>query len=315
MSRHSKNNTANSVFTYAEKQKLLGSYGTIKARIGQDSQKLFDQCFLCFQSFREPMTCLKGHIFCKECILDALVIQKKKVKALSEDYNNKMAYQKKHEELKKREFNDLKTLEFEREQFELESIKKIKEIGEKFYQDTALSQKDIEILEKKKQIDSIRNKMTLGFNNKDMKKELIQTSFWMAEADKSRMEDIQKAAIENPEKPPSQDMLCPADGKHAIKLKRLYPLKLEKVDGSYNCFFCQKKLMFQKIKGLVTCGHVMCADCVDKYCTECETEGEKLCLCGKKWKKGDCIALNESLSAFSFHNEVEVSRYTPAFAI
>ena len=33
MSRHSKNNTANSIFTYGEKQKVQ-EWGTIKARVG-----------------------------------------------------------------------------------------------------------------------------------------------------------------------------------------------------------------------------------------------------------------------------------------
>jgi hypothetical protein len=47
MSRHSKNCTAGSVFTYSEKQKLIkeaGStgFGTNTARIGSDSQKRFD---------------------------------------------------------------------------------------------------------------------------------------------------------------------------------------------------------------------------------------------------------------------------------
>lgn len=41
MSRHSKNNTSQSIFTYGEKQKLKGEYGTIESRIGQDSIKKF----------------------------------------------------------------------------------------------------------------------------------------------------------------------------------------------------------------------------------------------------------------------------------
>ena len=41
MSKHSKNNTSSNVFTYAERQKLKGVYGTVEQRIGQDSQKLF----------------------------------------------------------------------------------------------------------------------------------------------------------------------------------------------------------------------------------------------------------------------------------
>ena len=46
MSRHSKNNTAHSCFTHGEKQMLKVLYGTVTARIGQDSQRLFSQCHL-----------------------------------------------------------------------------------------------------------------------------------------------------------------------------------------------------------------------------------------------------------------------------
>jgi hypothetical protein len=47
MSRHSKNCTAGSIFTYSEKQKLMREagttgFGTNKARIGKDSQKKFN---------------------------------------------------------------------------------------------------------------------------------------------------------------------------------------------------------------------------------------------------------------------------------
>ena len=41
MSKHSKNCTSSTVFTYKEKQKLKGVYGTIDNRVGQDSLKKF----------------------------------------------------------------------------------------------------------------------------------------------------------------------------------------------------------------------------------------------------------------------------------
>lgn len=77
MSRHSKNNTANSVFTYAERKKLENVYGTQKVRLGQDSQRRFEQCNLCLQTAKNPVICEKGHLFCRECITDNLLCQKK----------------------------------------------------------------------------------------------------------------------------------------------------------------------------------------------------------------------------------------------
>lgn len=80
MSRHSKNNTAHSVFTYAEKQMLKNEYGTSKIRLGQDSQRNFEQCHLCLQEVENPVTCEKGHIFCRDCIMENMLSQKKSIK-------------------------------------------------------------------------------------------------------------------------------------------------------------------------------------------------------------------------------------------
>jgi len=65
-------------------------FGTAKARIGIDSQKRFDQCELClgqvsggaegpqWRKSSAPVCCKKGHIFCRECIIENLINQKKK---------------------------------------------------------------------------------------------------------------------------------------------------------------------------------------------------------------------------------------------
>jgi nitric oxide synthase-interacting protein len=84
MTKHSKNNTANSVFSYAEYKKL--DYGTRKVhtlptsrnqssaepslqqRLGNESMRRFDCCALCLQRAREPLACNEGHLFCKECV-------------------------------------------------------------------------------------------------------------------------------------------------------------------------------------------------------------------------------------------------------
>ena len=73
--RHSKNNNDLAFFTYDEKRKL--GYGTQKERLGKDSIKPFDVCCLCLKPFIDPMCCQKGHTFCKECILECLLSQKK----------------------------------------------------------------------------------------------------------------------------------------------------------------------------------------------------------------------------------------------
>ncbi|KAI9205795.1 uncharacterized protein BJ171DRAFT_499620 [Polychytrium aggregatum] len=77
MSRHSKNNTALAFFTAAERAEL--GYGTQKQRLGRDSMRDFDACFLCLQTARSPLSCPKGHLACKECIYENILSQKKEI--------------------------------------------------------------------------------------------------------------------------------------------------------------------------------------------------------------------------------------------
>ncbi|CAG8488599.1 6617_t:CDS:2 [Acaulospora colombiana] len=78
MPRHSKNNTALSFFTYAEGKAL--EYGTKKQRLGRESMREYDACFLCLQRARDPVCCTQGHLFCRECILENILAQKKEIK-------------------------------------------------------------------------------------------------------------------------------------------------------------------------------------------------------------------------------------------
>jgi nitric oxide synthase-interacting protein len=82
MTKHSKNNTASSVFSYAEKQKT--EYGTKRQRLGNESMRSFDACALCLQRARDPIACDHGHLFCKECAYADLLNQKKDIKRQKE---------------------------------------------------------------------------------------------------------------------------------------------------------------------------------------------------------------------------------------
>ncbi|KZT08050.1 uncharacterized protein LAESUDRAFT_649504 [Laetiporus sulphureus 93-53] len=78
MTKHSKNNTASSIFSYAEYKKL--DYGTQRQRLGHESMRPFDACSLCIQKARDPVACNKGHLFCKECVYTDLVTQIEDIK-------------------------------------------------------------------------------------------------------------------------------------------------------------------------------------------------------------------------------------------
>lgn len=70
MTKHSKNNTASSVFSYAEYKKL--DYGTKRQRLGNESMRLFNACSLCLERARTPLACSEGHLFCTECVFTDL---------------------------------------------------------------------------------------------------------------------------------------------------------------------------------------------------------------------------------------------------
>ncbi|KAF8331946.1 uncharacterized protein EI90DRAFT_904478 [Cantharellus anzutake] len=80
MTKHSRNNTASSVFTYAERGKLGAYYGTKKQRLGTESMREFDSCSLCLQRARDPVSCSRGHLYCKECVYSDLLSQRKEIK-------------------------------------------------------------------------------------------------------------------------------------------------------------------------------------------------------------------------------------------
>ncbi|KAJ2928480.1 hypothetical protein H1R20_g8614, partial [Candolleomyces eurysporus] len=82
MTKHSKNNTASSIFSYAEYKKL--DYGTKKQRLGNESMRRFDACALCLNRARDPVACQEGHLFCKECVYTDLLTQKKDIKRQKE---------------------------------------------------------------------------------------------------------------------------------------------------------------------------------------------------------------------------------------
>ncbi|KAH8112919.1 hypothetical protein DFH11DRAFT_1857693 [Phellopilus nigrolimitatus] len=78
MTKHSKNNTASSIFSYHEYKRL--NYGTQRQRLGHESMRQYDACALCLQKARNPVSCNDGHLFCKECIYADLLSQKKDIK-------------------------------------------------------------------------------------------------------------------------------------------------------------------------------------------------------------------------------------------
>eukprot|EP00921_Rhytidocystis_pertsovi_P017191 GHVQ01027014.1.p1 GENE.GHVQ01027014.1~~GHVQ01027014.1.p1 ORF type:complete len:272 (-),score=37.72 GHVQ01027014.1:383-1198(-) len=86
MSRHSKNNTAHSIFTYHER-KLMKDVGTLKERLGGESQKRFEDCWLCLSTALKPVCSPRGFIFCRSCIVLNFAQQKNKFDLADKTWN------------------------------------------------------------------------------------------------------------------------------------------------------------------------------------------------------------------------------------
>jgi nitric oxide synthase-interacting protein len=51
----------------------------LKQRLGRDSFRAFNACFLCLQVARDPVACQQGHLACKECMYESILSQRQAI--------------------------------------------------------------------------------------------------------------------------------------------------------------------------------------------------------------------------------------------
>lgn len=117
MTRHSKNCTAGTVYSYHERKRDASSsgYGTNKVRLGKDSVKEFDCCCLTLQPCKNPVITPEGYLYDKQAVLEYILHQKKEI----------TKQMKKFEKQKHKEEEELKELA----RAELESKKRTLQIS------------------------------------------------------------------------------------------------------------------------------------------------------------------------------------------
>ncbi|KAI0527082.1 hypothetical protein KFK09_002680 [Dendrobium nobile] len=277
--RHSKNNNDLAFFTYDEKRKL--GYGTQKERLGKDSIKPFDTCCLCLKPFIDPLCCQKGHVFCKECILECLLAQKKDIKRKLAAH---AAQQKQQKD----------------EELERLSLQQAREID-------AFDQQNHGAVPQYNDKSHSRDKN--GFHGANSVKvtsyeeEALRTmkAFWLPSA--------------TPEAPvkvdaPSSDTICP-EGKEKLKLKTLFSIyftednnkenkRSKSVDSNYICPSCKVTLTNTlSLVAINTCGHVFCKKCADRFIAK-----DKFCLvCNKECREKNLVFLEKGGTGFAGHDE------------
>eukprot|EP01065_Artemidia_motanka_P049436 TRINITY_DN8195_c0_g1_i2.p1 TRINITY_DN8195_c0_g1~~TRINITY_DN8195_c0_g1_i2.p1 ORF type:complete len:297 (+),score=84.26 TRINITY_DN8195_c0_g1_i2:77-892(+) len=103
--RHSKSCQTRPYMTYDERNCRVGAYhgrgviktpldvgsGTITERLGADSQRDFDCCWLCSGRAQTPVVTPAGLLYCKECVLGNMAAQKAEYKRKREEYDAQKA--------------------------------------------------------------------------------------------------------------------------------------------------------------------------------------------------------------------------------
>ncbi|EPS58928.1 hypothetical protein M569_15885 [Genlisea aurea] len=276
--RHSKNNNDLAIFTYDEKRKL--GYGTQKERLGKDSIKPFDACGLCLKTAIDPMCCPKGHVFCKECILECLLAQKKDIQRKHTAYAAQQKQEKEEEEEKL-------------------MMQKARELD-------AFDQQNHGALPQYNDKNYVKNKN--GFHGANSVKatsyeeEALRTmkAFWLPSA---TPDAPKKVGL------PSSDTVCP-EGKEKLRLKILFPIHFTEdtteqkvsssLDKSYLCPSCKVTLTNTlSLVVLNSCGHVFCKKCADKFMAV-----DKACLvCDKPCKEKNIVNLAKGGTGFAGHGD------------
>lgn len=291
MSRHSKNNSARSYFSSQEKGMLKNEYGTIQQRLGKDSMRSFDSCFLCLQRARNPVCCPQGHLACKECLYENILAQKSSIQRELEFYNVRKAHE---EEAKKLESQIQETrkvdsfIKSQKLEFESAAPLKSRVIEGVVYKIKETKGGQILIPD---QIET--EKLNNGAIDRPI---ILQQSFWIVSiklTKPSNTPDAKPVEI----KEPSQQTVCSAtDVPHAVSIKKLTALKFTESGSDWICVSCTKTLHNGiKIGALKNCGHVFCSSCIKQF-----VEKQKKCVvCDEKCKNKDLIQLANDGTGFS----------------
>ncbi|KAG0238285.1 hypothetical protein BGX31_003316 [Mortierella sp. GBA43] len=321
MSRHSKNNTARGHFTYAEKQML--DYGTKKQRLGRDSMRDYDACYLCLQTARDPVCCSEGHLSCRECVLENIVAQKQEIERLAKMSELQKQQEEQEQQMKEELAQQILLNEFEKNQMGV--LSKTKSVRGKLTNDTVIP-------------DSSSPASSNGSSENSKKRQFEFDAAEVERLSKKERVDVAKAIEEEARisfkegrfksksevKPATKSHpVCTAsDTEHKLSLKQLITVRFETSVEDYDdpdakntkrwsiCPICRKGFTnTTKISILKSCGHVFCDNCCKQFVKKegrCQT-------CDHKTKEKDIILMKGEGSGFSGGGAKEATRFDVAF--
>ncbi|KAI8069876.1 hypothetical protein BC940DRAFT_366094 [Gongronella butleri] len=297
MPRHSKNNTASSVFTYHETKAL--DYGTKRQRLGRDSFRNYDACFMCLQTAREPMACSKGHIACMECMYESILQQKEAIKREEAAIEQKKLSKEEQKRIDDIEARKLLIDNFDKTQssmlgtrqpFRSDKPDAAQETGSKRKRDA--HDDDDELAKAREQLAADKARAA---------ESKLKSSFWLPSVTPSAEVQTKDEAKDVPKQPQ-----CHATKEvHPLSRKSLITVNFSKdSDGKSICKACLKGLSnSSKLCLMRPCGHVLCRHCVDLF-----VKKSKCCfVCDKKVKSKDIIDMTIEGTGFTSASSVALA--------
>lgn len=274
MTRHGKNCTAGTVYTYNERKKdtRQSGYGTKAVRLGKDSVKEFDCCCLSLQPCRNPVVTPDGNLYDKEAILEFIIHQKREIARKLKECEKQKGKQEK----------ELKELSKLAQQEKLKNFMAKQSIGTKTASASAGGP----------------STSTASVSNMVDGKYKQLPSFWIP--------TLTPEAKATEVKKPDEKVRCPMSGKQ-IRLKDLLdvhftPIKdgdkrsLITKDARYVCAVTNDVLS-NSVQSVVlrTSGHVVTQECIDKILSKDMVDPMN----GKPLTEKDFIPLQRGASGFS----------------
>lgn len=272
MTRHSKNCTAGTVYTYHERKRDTSSsgYGSKAVRFGKDSVREFDCCCLTLQPCRNPVVTPDGYLYDKEAILEYIIQKKKEIAR--------------------------KLKEFEKQSKKTEEeLKELSKAEEESKRQTLIRNGEAPIMKEAEAGSSKDVNLSNMKNGKD--KQL--PSFWIPSL-------TPQAAATKIEKP-DEKVRCPMSGK-TLKLKDLIPVKFTPInDRDEKTSLITKQARYvsavtNDVLGnsvpcavLRTSGSVVTVECVENLIKKDMLDP----INGKKMTEKDIIPLQRGASGFS----------------
>ncbi|KAK0400666.1 hypothetical protein QR680_015380 [Steinernema hermaphroditum] len=305
MTRHGKNCTASSVYSYAERRKdaKASGYGTLRARLGADSVKEFDCCSLTLQPCRDPVVTPNGYIFDKEAVIEYMVQQKKENARKLKEWEKQNKLEQEKAAVKSEEANEEKKRKFTEQEGCLPSANNATERKRKMPREEGTYVAGAGPSSSKDSFQSVSN---MAGENKNK-----NGSFWVpALATTAEASKLEK---------PQQKVLCPVSGR-VLKLKEFMPVKftpVDKNDDGKRVFHKKDRYMCPVTHDILTnttpCAYlktsqvVVTMECVEKIIKKDMIDP----ISGAKLEESDIIELQRGGTGFSATNKVEAKLVRP----